>query len=150
MARYPVRPWYHPVQFMASSPIGYACLTVVIPMCILFPWRYKISRFFERQKDSPQQCLRQKAIRTYRELERMYRREAMYKHPFILGENEPNKNATTQQATSFQIGVTDQERQYWDSHMKDVTRAARLQDEIKALRLAGVTDQHVKEAEAQL
>jgi hypothetical protein len=138
MPRYPVRPWWHPLQFMASAPTAYPIVGIVLITGSMFPFRYKIANYWERQRDTMSQPTKSKAIKQYRELERMYKREALFRLPLAQEDNPGARNQIQQQQTSFQIGVTDAEVHYWRSHQHDVMRAAKLQDEIKELKAKGV------------
>ena len=134
MPRYPSRPFWHPKQIMATLPFCYPVITVSIGLCMIWPFRYKISRYYERQTDTAAQALKGKAVRLYREIERMHRRE------MTLGRNPATEQilgtqmSLPAQMISFQRGQTDAEYQYWESHQKDVMRARRLQQEIEDLK----------------
>lgn len=140
MARYPVRPWWHPLGMMAQNPAGYPWFIVSAFILLVFPWRYKISRYYERQRDSAGQCLRLKAIRMYHEIECMYRRETMWKHPMWMTDDSPlNRNHAIGMASNVALGHGEGEQSYWNAHQKDMVRAARLIEEIEELRAKGVT-----------
>ena len=134
MPRYPVRPWFHPKTVMASTPIAYGFYVMIIPMLIAFPVRYKISRWYERQTDTTCQAIKGKAVRLYREIERMHRRELTLSKNPIVDEVQSTRMSLPIQMITFQKGNTDAEWQYWESHQKDVMRAKRLQQEIEDLK----------------
>ena len=139
MPRYPVRPWWHPKTWMASIPFMYPTLILGLWVAFLFPWRYKISRYYERQQDSAGQAMKGRSVRLYRELERMHRRELTFARNPINDELFGTRASLPVQATSFQKGQTDAEWQYWESHQKDVMRVRKLQQEIEDLKARGAT-----------
>jgi hypothetical protein len=134
MPRYPVRPWFHPKQIMASQPFIYPVWVVAIFTFLSWPYRYKIARYYERQSDTACQALKGKTVRLYREVERMHRRELTFARNPIYDEMCGTRMALPIQAQSFQKGQTDAEYQYWESHQRDVLRARKLQREIEDLK----------------
>lgn len=135
MPRYPSRVWYHPLQVLASNPTGWPFLTTAIALIAVFPFRYKISRYYERQRDHPGDVWRAKAVRHYREIERGYKRQWHFNHAMYKDEQYPNHSTTASQGASMiMAGVTDSEHMYWHSHARDVKRAQTLLEEISALR----------------
>lgn len=137
--RYPSRPWFHPLALMAQNPSGYAALISFLAVGVMFPWRYKIGRYHERQSGSAAQCLKQKTIRFYREIENMYTREALWKHPMWVSDETPmTKNIALAFWSGVNQGHGDSEHAYWSCYQRDMVRARRLIDEIDELRAKGV------------
>lgn len=137
MPRYPVRPWFHPLQFMGSYPHCYPFMVGMMVMTGLFPYRYHIARYYERQKDTTGQYLRGKTVRIYREIERMYRREFQWRN-MVNEDQRHTRISLFVQQSSFMLGQTDAEFQYWQSHQRDVMRAKKLQEEIASMKARGV------------
>ena len=134
MPRYPVRPFYHPKQILATMPFAYPFIFMMVSAAVLFPFRYKISRFYERQSNTRNQGLKGKAVRLYREMERMQKRETTFKGNPVYEENVGTRMSLPVQQHAFQKGMTECEFQYWESHQKDVMRARKLQQEIEDLK----------------
>ncbi len=132
--RYPRRPWWHPMAIMAHNPSGYTIGGMCISMLAVYPWRHKISRYYERQRDTPGQAVRQQAVRHYKHLEAMWKREILYKQPMVNEEQPASKIGQSVIGTSLLIGIVDSELDYWTSHQKDVQRAAKLTDELRELK----------------
>jgi len=134
MPRYPVRPFYHPKQILASMPFAYPFFFMITATAVLFPFRYKISRYYERASNVRPQGLKGKAVRLYREMERMQRREMTFKGNPVYEENPGTRMALPVEMRAINTGMTDYEFQYWESHQKDVMRARKLQQEIEDLK----------------
>ena len=134
MVRYPKRPWFHPAGFMSHNPAGYTIGVFCISMLACYPWRHKIARYYERQRDPPGQAVRQQAVRHYKHLEAMWKREILYKQPFVNEEQPYARIGQHVTSTSFLIGIVDTELDYWTSHQRDVQRAAKLTDELRELK----------------
>lgn len=134
MPRYPVRPWWHPLYFMATNPHGYTISVIAGGLCLLYPWRHKLARYYERQRDSPAMAARQNAVRNYKHLEMMLKREILFKQPMVNEEQPYARIGQAVQQTSLMIGATDGELDYWNSHQRDMMRAAKLTSEIREIR----------------
>lgn len=134
MVRYAKRPWFHPLGFMASAPTSYAPMLVLIGLCVTFPARYRISEYFERQRDGPHIEIRQKAVKYYNEMERMHRRQAMINQENIQDDNMPHRLSAQMSIESIRKGRTDQEFDYWHAHQRDAMRAEKLLGEVRELK----------------
>ncbi|KAG8344536.1 hypothetical protein ERJ75_000279800 [Trypanosoma vivax] len=134
MVRYAKRPWYTPLGFMNSSPQSYGALLVISGVAVTFPFRYKMSEYFERQRDGPHVELRRKAVIYYNELERMHRRQALQNQANIQDDDSPHRISSTLQAESLRMGHIDQEYNYWHAHQRDAIRAEKLLAEVKELQ----------------
>lgn len=134
MVRYAKRPWFTPLGFMASSPTSYAPMLVFISLCALWPFRYHLSEFFERQKDGPHVELRQKAVSYYSEMERMHRRQAMVNQENLQDDNAPHRLSAQMSIEAIRQGRTDQEYDYWYAHQRDTIRAEKLLGEVRELK----------------
>jgi hypothetical protein len=134
MVYYPQRKWYHPLRFLASNPGGYVVGIYWGTLCLIYPWRHKIARYHERQRDTTASAPRTLAVRYYKHLEMMLKREALYKQPMIMDEQPFARLAQSVLATSHQFGIVDTELDYWNSHQKDLMRAAKLTDELREIK----------------
>ncbi|KAG5505750.1 hypothetical protein JKF63_05086 [Porcisia hertigi] len=134
MVRYVQRPWYSPLGFMASSPTAYAPIMICVAITAIFPLRYHISEYFERQRDGPHIELRHKAVKYYSEMERMHRRQALVNLESIQDDNAPHRLSGVLSVESIQAGSLDQEYNYWYAHERDAIRAEKLMMEIRELK----------------
>lgn len=134
MVRYVQRPWYTPLGLMATSPTAYAPLMVGMAVVLVFPLRYHISEYFERQRDGPHVELRQKAVKYYTEMERMHRRQALVNLDSMQDDNGPHRLTAAMSVDALQLGQTDQEYNYWYAHERDAMRAEKLLLEIRELK----------------
>ncbi len=137
MPRYPVRPWCHPLTFMATMPMVYPVVLFTFWTLLIFPFRYKIARFYERQQDIASQAIKGKAVRVYRELERFHRREMTTPKNPLFDENMSTRMSLPMTMNSIATGKTDSELMYWESHQRDVMRMRKLQQEIEDLKARG-------------
>lgn len=135
MARYPNRPWYSPLGFMATTPHSYGFVVVTMGFFFGYPLRYKLGEYYERQQLTPDAHMRAKAIAYYRELERTQRRQAMTNHQmYMQADLDGHQMSATGAANSLKIGVTDYEYQYWEAHQRDALRAEKLLKEVEELQ----------------
>lgn len=134
MVRYANRPWYSPLGFMASAPTSYAPMLVLISVVAVWPFRYRISEYFERQRDGPHIELRQKAVKYYNEMERMHRRQVMVNQENIQDDNMPHRLSAHMSVEAIRQGRTDQEYDYWHAHQRDALRAEKLLGEVRELK----------------
>ncbi|GET88354.1 hypothetical protein, conserved [Leishmania tarentolae] len=134
MVRYVQRPWFSPLGFMASSPTGYPFMMVCIAVGIIFPFRYQISDYFERQRDGVHVEMRRKAVKYYAEMERMHRRQALVNLESMQDDNAPHRLSAVLSVESIQAGNLDQEYNYWYAHERDAIRAEKLMMEIRELK----------------
>nr|CCC93337.1 unnamed protein product [Trypanosoma congolense IL3000] len=134
MVRYAKRPWYTPIGFMSYSPHAYAPLLVVAGVAATFPFRYKISDYFERQRDGPHVELRRKAVMYYNEIERMHRRQALQNQANVQEDDASHRLSATLNAESMRMGHVDQEYNYWHAHQRDALRAEKLLSEVRELQ----------------
>ncbi|CAD2220998.1 hypothetical protein AGDE_01619 [Angomonas deanei] len=134
MVRYVQRPWYSPLGFMASAPTSYVPLMVVTSLALIFPMRYRLSEYFERQKNGPHIENRQKAVKYYNELERMHRRQAMQNLENMQNDNSGHRNSVRLAEGGIRFGMVDDEMQYWRNYQSDALRAEKLLAEIRELK----------------
>lgn len=134
MVRYAQRPWFHPIGFMSYAPSSYAFLLVVTGVTAAFPFRYRISEYFERQRDGPHVEMRQKAVKYYNEMERMHRRQALINLENMQDDNFGGRQSATLMTEALRVGHLDQEQNYWHAHQRDTIRAEKLLEEIRELK----------------
>ncbi|KAH9597682.1 hypothetical protein LSM04_007438 [Trypanosoma melophagium] len=134
MVRYVKRPWYTPLGFMNYAPQSYAPLLMALSVAVTFPLRYKLSEYFERQRDGPHVELRRKAVLYYSEMERMHRRQALQNQANLQEDNSTHRLSATLQAEALRMGHVDQEYNYWYAHQRDAIRAEKLLTEVKELQ----------------
>ncbi|EAN93440.1 hypothetical protein C3747_99g851c [Trypanosoma cruzi] len=134
MVRYAKRPWYTPVGFMSYAPHSYAALLVFVGTTAVFPFRYKISEYFERQRDGPHVELRRKAVLYYNEIERMHRRQALQNLSSMQEDDSSHRLSATLQGEALRMGHVDQEYNYWYAHQRDALRAEKLLAEVRELQ----------------
>ena len=138
MPRYPIRPRFHPIEFMSHSPHLFPLYYLIGVTVVLFPFRYRLARFYERQRQSPQTKMKGSAVKYYRDIEFKYRRESWWRH--IMWSNEGDyKAALVADVMNHEIreGSVHADSLYWRAHQKDVQRAGRLAKEIGELRAQG-------------
>eukprot|EP00759_Apiculatamorpha_spiralis_P010564 PhF_6_TR17318/c0_g1_i1/m.26536 len=137
MVRHAQRSIFTPLGIMAHAPNGWVLCVVFSFMLVTWPWRYRIARYLEMHKGSPQQGLKSKAIFYYLGLDRMHRRAAGWMSwTYNCGEDHMEaKIMAHQNSTSIQMGVTDTEEMYWMAYKRDVQRAERLVEEIRDLKI---------------
>ena len=135
MPRYPLRPRWHPIEMISHSPhlVGpfmFAAVTIV-----LWPFRYRIARFYDRQRQSPQTKMKAAAVKYYRDIEYKYRKEAWWRHALWSDDGDWG-TARVMDAMQHELreGSIGMDSLYWRAHQKDVQRASRLASEIKELR----------------
>lgn len=133
MPRYPQRPWYSPLGSMATGPHIYAMQLFSLGFIIFYPFRYRLSEWYERQSLSPDCQLRGKAVAYYHEMERQHKRQAMVNNPILMNDFGQNTSATMS-ADALKSGITDFEFQYWHAHQRDAMRAEKLVEEVKELQ----------------
>ena len=134
MPRYAPRPWYHPIGFMSSCPGGWPFLCGFLGMCAVYPFRYHYASYWERQRESPQEILRLKAVKYYSDIERQYIRTTLHnavehKHDMAAAHLGPKR-----QAASIQTGGSVDD-DYLSQHSRDMTRAQRVAAEVKELKM---------------
>ncbi|RNF15421.1 uncharacterized protein Tco025E_05581 [Trypanosoma conorhini] len=134
MVRYAQRPWYTPIGFMSSAPHSYAGLLIAFGVAAVFPFRYKMSEYFERQRDGPHVELRRKAVMYYNEMERMHRRQALQNLSSLQEDDSGHRLSATLQGEALRMGHVDQEYNYWYAHQRDALRAEKLLTEVKELQ----------------
>ncbi|CCW70319.1 unnamed protein product [Phytomonas sp. Hart1] len=134
MVRYAQRPWYNPLGCMASSPPAYVFLVFFTGLTLVWPIRYRISEYFERQRAGPHVELRQKAVMYYNEIEKMHRRQALVNQENLQNDNSGHRQQALMVAESLRMGHIDQEYNYWFAHQRDAIRAEKLLLEIKELK----------------
>lgn len=134
MVRYAQRPWYTPIGFMNSSPASFMPMVAVLGFLIVWPVRYRVSEFFERQRDGPHIEARHKAVRYYQEMERMHRRQTLNNLECMQQDNSPHRVSASMSAEALRIGNTDQEFNYWYAHQRDAIRAEKLLKEVRELK----------------
>ncbi|KEG15530.1 hypothetical protein DQ04_00051250 [Trypanosoma grayi] len=134
MVRYAKRPWFTPIGFMNYAPHSYAPLMMVIGVAATFPFRYKISEYFERQRDGPHVELRRKAVLYYNEMERMHRRQALQNQYSVQDDDSGHRMSATLQGEALRMGHVDQEYNYWHAHQRDALRAEKLLSEVRELQ----------------
>lgn len=119
---------------MSSSPTSYVPMMVVCGVLAAWPARYRISEYFERQRDGPHVEIRQKAVKFYSEMERMHRRQALVNQENMQDDNFGGRNSATLMTEALRIGHLDQEQNYWHAHQRDSMRAEKLLEEIRELK----------------
>ncbi|KAK7194891.1 hypothetical protein NESM_000410600 [Novymonas esmeraldas] len=134
MVRYAQRPWYSPLGFMATTPTAYAPMLTCIAVAAIFPLRYQLSEYFERQRDGPHIDMRHKAVKYYAEMERMHRRQTLVNLESMQDDNAPHRHSSVMSVESIQGGHLDQEYNYWYAHERDAIRAEKLMLEIRELK----------------
>lgn len=134
MVRYVQRPWYSPLGFMASSPSSYSWMLCAIAVTVVFPFRYQLSEYFERQREGPHVEIRHKAVKYYTEMERMHRRQALVNLDNMQDDNSPHRLSASISVDALKVGELDQEYNYWYAHQRDAMRAEKLMMEIRELK----------------
>jgi hypothetical protein len=135
MPRYSKKPWFHPLGWMQSNAMGYATVVPLLMCAVIYPWRFRVTRYWERQRDTDGDIARQRAIKTYREIERHYKREMTLAHPMYKDDFHPDHSTIAHvDSTSWFVGLTDHEAAYWRSHTRDVQRCQQLLDEMAELK----------------
>ncbi|CCW62973.1 unnamed protein product [Phytomonas sp. EM1] len=134
MVRYAQRPWYNPLGYMAASPAAYVSMVFMISLTAVWPFRYRISEYFERQRAGPHVEIRQKAVMYYNEIERMHRRQAMVNQENLQNDNSGQRLQAAMVAEALKMGHADQEYNYWYAHQRDAIRAEKLLLEIEELK----------------
>lgn len=134
MVRYVQRPWYSPLGFMASSPSSYSWMIGLLAVVGVFPFRYQVSEYFERQRDGPHVEIRHKAVKYYTEMERMHRRQALVNLDNMQDDNGPHRLSASISVDAIKIGELDQDYNYWYAHERDAIRAEKLMMEIRELK----------------
>lgn len=135
MVYYPQRPWWHWKSFLASNPAGYTIGILWGGLCLVYPFRHRISRYHERQRDTTASAPRTLAVRYYKHLEWMLKREILYKQPMVNEEMPFARLGQSVAATSYAFGFVDSELDYWNSHQKDMMRAAKLTEELREIKM---------------
>lgn len=107
---------------------------MVVGVTATFPLRYKISDYFERQRDGPHVELRRKAVLYYNEVERMHRRQALQNQANVKDDDSSHRISSTLQAEALRLGHMDQEYNYWHAHQRDALRAEKLLAEVRELQ----------------
>lgn len=118
---------------MAAAPHSYAMQVYSLGFIIFFPFRYRISEWYERQSLSPDSFLRQKAVNYYQNMDRSHKRQAMMNNPLLLDDFNGNTHARMT-ADAMKAGVLDYEYSYWIAHQRDAMRAEKLVEEVRELQ----------------
>lgn len=134
MVRYVQRPWFSPLGFMAAAPSSYVWFMCGAAVVAVFPFRYQLSEYFERQRDGPHVELRHKAVKYYSEMERMHRRQALVNLDNMQDDNPGHRLSASMAVDSLKTGDLDQEYNYWYAHQRDAIRAEKLMMEIRELK----------------
>ena len=135
MPRYPKRSMFHPLGVMASTPHSYCVLVTIAGLGAFGNWRYSMSSYYERQRPSPQQELKQRAIMYYKEIERMHRREALHYNMFWAQQDDFGpQTLITQMNRITRGGDTSHDVALLEVTKKDMDRAERIRDEIRAIK----------------
>ncbi|KAL7700882.1 hypothetical protein N2W54_007940 [Lotmaria passim] len=134
MVRYVQRPWYSPLGFMATAPSSYVWFMAAAAVVAVFPFRYQLSEYFERQRDGPHVELRHRAVKYYSEMERMHRRQALVNLDNMQDDNSPHRLSASVSVDAIKVGDLDQEYNYWYAHARDAARAEKLMMEIRELK----------------
>ncbi|KPA78262.1 hypothetical protein ABB37_06413 [Leptomonas pyrrhocoris] len=134
MVRYVQRPWYSPLGLMATNTPSYVWFMCASAVIAVFPFRYQISEYFERQHAGPHVELRHKAVKYYSEMERMHRRQALVNLDNMQDDNAPHRLSASMAVDSLKTGDLDQEYNYWYAHARDAARAEKLMIEIRELK----------------
>lgn len=112
----------------------YGPLTTIIGVAAVWPFRYHISEYFERQREGPHIEIRRKAVQYYQEIERMHRRQAMVNQENLWDDNMPHRNTANISSEAMRKGFPDMEQSYWLAHQRDAMRAEKLLQEVRALK----------------
>lgn len=119
---------------MATAPSSYVWLMAAAAVVAVFPFRYQLSEYFERQRDGPHVELRHRAVKYYSEMERMHRRQALVNLDNMQDDNSPHRLSASVSVDAIKVGDLDQEYNYWYAHARDAARAEKLMMEIRELK----------------